>query len=135
MTNKNNTTNDKEHDDWAKCREWANSPVFLLRRVVILIFGAIAILGFAYLALKVLQLISVYSVTDTKFLSEYKIIHLTDLAVASAGIAAVVATIWALQLYWRLRYIDKQTEKWRPKKNKDEDEDEWSNPFTRCSSF
>ena len=103
-----------------------NSPAFLAYRIGWLLFGAIAILGFSYFALWVLQFLSFDS--DAKFLSNHKIINLTDLAVAFAGVAALVATIWALQLYWRLRYIDEQTEKWRPKKNEDEVEDEWKNP-------
>ena len=45
---------------------------------------------------------------------------------ASASIASILAVIWAVQSYWRLRYIDKQAEKWQPHKNSRD----WSSPFT-----
>ena len=44
----------------------------------------------------------------------------------SASITSLLSIIWAVQSYWRLRYIDKQVEKWQPHKNIDE----WSDPFT-----
>jgi predicted RNase H-like HicB family nuclease len=43
-----------------------------------------------------------------------------------ATIVTILATIWAIQSYWRLRYVDRQSEKWRPHGNVDE----WSGPFT-----
>ena len=49
-----------------------------------------------------------------------------NLIIIISVIGTIISTIWALLSYWRLIYIDKQAEKWRPH----EQIDEWSNPFT-----
>jgi hypothetical protein len=88
-------------------------PASLAYRIGWLSFGAIAIPIFSYAVL--------YFLSKQQFSSISKIediANLANLAVASASIATLVATIWAIQSYWRLRDIDKQTEKWQPKKHK-----------------
>jgi hypothetical protein len=54
------------------------------------------------------------------------VIAIQIFAISFAAIVTVVAIFWATQSYWLLRYVDSQTEKWRPHGRIDE----WTGPFT-----
>lgn len=45
---------------------------------------------------------------------------------ASAAVGTLMATIWAIQSYWRLALVDKQAREWRPSNS----QDDWSDPYT-----
>jgi hypothetical protein len=134
MNNEKNTTTIIKHARLIKRMKWANSDSFTFLRCVFLFFGAFVILACSYLVLCFLS--------DQESAFNPIKANLENLATASATIGALVATIWAIQTYWRLRYIDEQMGKWQSKENeseieyKQEDEDKveveykWLDPFT-----
>jgi len=93
-----------------------DSHIYATERIIILIFVVLSIYGISY---------SISNNRDSFFTK--------DTLMYSTSILSILTTIWAVQSYWRLRYIDKQQEKWQPHKDKlaeNEAEDEWSSPFT-----
>jgi hypothetical protein len=104
-----------------------NTNNYRIKRIICLIFGLILIHLMSCLILKYSPLADCSPTADlaNEVTKEPKTYH-SDLLKILATTGTILATIWAMQSYWRLRYIDGQAEKWRPHENIDE----WSDPFT-----
>ena len=56
---------------------------------------------------------------------EHKMPDLTLIALLVVGILAFLATLWAMQSYWRLAIVDQEDRRWRPP----ETDSDWSGPY------
>jgi hypothetical protein len=56
---------------------------------------------------------------------EHKMPDLTLIALLVVGISAFLATLWAMQSYWRLAIVDQEDKRWRPP----ETDSDWSGPY------
>jgi hypothetical protein len=56
---------------------------------------------------------------------EHKGAALKSIALLVVGISAFLATLWAMQSYWRLAIVDQEDKRWRPP----ETDSDWSGPY------
>lgn len=97
---------------------WYTAGRYLVLLVMPIVLGAISYLCLDQLSSHGLKGISGMPISADK---------IPNLFAMMAFITSLASTLWAIQSYWRLRDIDKQTREWEPI---EQEHDSWLNPFS-----